>query len=377
MSEKSENAPLRYVGIGVAGAVFPSHRDAIQATGGELVAVCDVNAEAGQARADEYGCAFYTDHETMLRQENPDIAIIATPHPFHKKLAEDCLNFGCDVLVEKPLAVTMEEADAMVETARETGKTLAVNFQQRFRPEIRAAKKVLDEDRLGKILRVELVAVWNRTPAYYRSGGWRGTWRGEGGGILMNQAPHDLDLLCFLLGAPSRVLALTRTLLHDISVEDTAQAVVEWESGALGSLHFSTAEAGLPWKLDVLGTRGLLQIGSGSATLGTFEEDLRDAMQSTKASAIEPPMTAQALKLEDGAGDHRAVHRNFVAARRGDEPLSCDGDEARCSLQLANAMILSSYREKPVTLPIDRREYSQLLQELRESERDGEKEKSA
>ena len=370
MSEKSTEKPLRYVGIGVAGVVFPAHRDAIESIGGELVAVCDVNAQAGQARADEYGCAFYDDLETMLRETKPDIAIIATPHPFHQKLAEQCLRAGCDVLVEKPLAVTMEEADEMVETARETGQTLAVNFQQRFRPEIRAAKKVLDDGKLGKILRVELVAVWNRTPAYYGSGGWRGTWRGEGGGILMNQAPHDLDLLCFLLGAPSRVLALTRTLLHDINVEDTAQAVVEWKDGALGSLHFSTAEAGLPWKLDILGTRGLLQIHDGSATLSAFEDDLRDTMKNTKASSVAPQMHAETLSQEDGAGNHRAVHRNFAASLRGEEPLSCNGDEARCSLELANAMILSSYREKPVTLPIDRREYSQLLEELRASEKE-------
>lgn len=364
MSEKSENAPLRHAGIGVAGVVFPSHRDAISHSGAELVAVCDVNAEAGKARADEYGCAFFSDHREMLRETKPDIAVIATPHPFHKALAIDAMRAGCHVLVEKPVAVTVEEADEMIEVARETGKLVAVSFQQRFRPEIRAAKEIIESGKLGQIQRVDLVAVWNRTPAYYRSGGWRGTWRGEGGGILMNQAPHDLDLLCFLLGAPSRVLALTRTIFNPIETEDTAQAIIEWPTGTLASVHLSTAEAGLPWKLELLGTRGLLRIGYGSASLQTFESDLRETMETTPATAVDPKLNDTTVEIPPGAGDHRTVYRNFHAALRGEEPLFCDAVAARGSLELANAMILSSKREKPVTLPIDRREYSQLLGEL-------------
>ena len=356
MSENLLNAPLRHVGVGAAGVVFPMHRDAIAANGGELVAICDTDIGAGQARAKKYGCAFFDDSGAMLRATKPDIAVVATPHPFHKTLAIEALQSGCHVLVEKPIAVSVEEADEMSDAARATQRILAVNFQQRLRPEILAARAVMDAGGIGDITRIDLVSIWNRTPAYYRSGGWRGTWRGEGGGILLNQAPHDLDLLCFLMGAPSRVLALTRTLFHDIEVEDSAQAILEWPQGALGSVHLSTAEAGVEWKLDFLGTRGLLQIRHGSATLHSFESDLRTAMAQTEATSVDPAMRSETLALAQGASNHRAVYRNFHAALRGEEALSCDAAGAIASLELANAMILSSYREKFVALPLDRGE---------------------
>lgn len=363
----SAQKPLRHVVIGAAGVVFPSHRDAIRATGGELLAISDLNIEAGQKRAAESDCAFFADHREMLRATQPDIVVITTPHPFHCALAIEALGAGFHVLVEKPVAVEASEADAMIEAARAANRVLAVNFQQRLRPEIRAARQLIASGRLGKILHIELVGVWNRTPAYYRSGGWRGTWSGEGGGILLNQAPHDLDLLCFLLGKPARVLALTRTLLHEIEVEDTVQGIVEWPDGVLGSLHFSTAEAGIPRKLEISGTGGRLQIDEGHAVFHAFEKDLRDAMAVATAIEIALPTNAETLELEPGAGDHTAVYRNLHAALRGEEALSCDGVGARDSLELANALIFSSHREKFVTLPLDRNEYSKLLQELRDA----------
>src|SRR5437764_953673 len=151
------------------------------------------------------------------------VAVLA-PHPFHAALTLDCLAAGAHVLVEKPIAVQVAEADLMIEAAERAGRLLAVNLQHRTRSEIRTADKLIQSGRLGDIQRVEMVAIWTRTTSYYAQAGWRGTWQGEGGGVLMNQSSHSLDLVCHLVGQPGRVVAWNRTLFHAIETEDTSMA---------------------------------------------------------------------------------------------------------------------------------------------------------
>ncbi|MEZ4675271.1 MAG: Gfo/Idh/MocA family oxidoreductase [Caldilineaceae bacterium] len=229
--------PLRHAIIGLGAGIVSAHLPAIQELDNVVVVGgADVNAATGQARADELDCPFYTDHRQLLAEVQPDITIILTPHPFHAAIAIDALNAGSHVLVEKPMAVQVAEADAMIAAAKQNNRLIAVNFQQRFRPEVEAARQLIENGQLGEIQRVTQVEPWLRTVAYYKSAGWRGTWKGEGGGVLMNQAPHSLDLLCHLAGMPKRVVAWNRTLRHSIEVEDTSMAMLEWENGALGSI---------------------------------------------------------------------------------------------------------------------------------------------
>src|SRR5262249_37660618 len=147
-------------------------------------------------RAAELGCPYFADHRDLLEVARPDAVAILTPHPFHAPLALDAFDAGAHVLVEKPMAVQVSEADTMIDAAGRAGRLLAVNLQHRTRAEIRTMHKLIADGRLGQIQRVEMVAAWTRTAAYYKRAGWRGTWRGEGGGVLMNQAPHTLDVLC-------------------------------------------------------------------------------------------------------------------------------------------------------------------------------------
>jgi predicted dehydrogenase len=261
--EESQQSRLRHVIIGVAAGVFGGHRPALALPTVDLVAVSDINTEVGTQRASELQCAFYKDYRQMLRETRPGVAVILTPHFLHPAIAIDCLQAGCHVLVEKPIALQVADADAMIEEANRSQRLLGLIFQHRFRPEIRAAKKLLQEGLLGDIQRVELSAVWTRPDSYYKLASWRGTWAGEGGGILINQASHNLDLLCHLMGLPARLYAWTRRLLHQIETEDTAQAILEWPNGALGSLHISSAEADIPERLKILGTRGYLELAHG------------------------------------------------------------------------------------------------------------------
>jgi predicted dehydrogenase len=351
--------------IGVGAAVLGMHRPALGLETVELVGVMDVNRELGLERAEELGCPFYDDYREMLAEARPEVAVVMTPHPFHAPIAIDCLRAGCHVLVEKPLAVEVAEADAMIEAAERAGRLLAVNFQSRHRPDVRAAKRLIGEGRLGRIQRLDLTATWTRPAAYYRSAAWRGTWAGEGGGILMNQAPHHLDVICHLMGPPARVVAWTRTLLHQIETEDTAQAMLEWPDGTLGSVHVSTAQAGQPERLEISGTAGQLTISRGELTFRGFEPELHEHVATSLDFFKAPADRELAVEREPGAGDHLAVYRNLHAAILEGAPLAADGAEGRMSLELANAMIYSSYTGSQVELPLDRREYAALLEELR------------
>jgi predicted dehydrogenase len=357
---------IRTVVIGVGAGVFELHRDALVPQQElDLVGVSDINTDVGKERAAQLGCAFYPDHGDLLRAARPDLAVVVTPHPFHAPIAADCFDAGCHVLVEKPMAVQVAEADAMIAAAQQAGRLLAVNFQMRHRPAVRAARALIDAGRLGLPQRVELVAIWTRTASYYRLGAWRGTWAGEGGGILMNQAPHNLDLLCHLMGAPSRVAAWTRTRLHAIETEDTAVALLEWPSGALGTLHVSTAEMGDPERFELAGTRGTLSIERSGLSFRETDTDLRTFVEESPEPFGKLPLRAVDVTLEDGRADHAAVYRNLVGAIRGTEPLLTDGVSARDSLELANAIILASHTGRQVELPLDRAAYASLLEQLK------------
>jgi predicted dehydrogenase len=351
--------------IGVGAGVLDMHRPALRQETGQLVAASDVNVELGQQRARELACAFYTDHRAMLAETRPDVAVILTPHTFHAPIAIDCLQAGCHVLVEKPMAIQVAEADAMIEAAAQADRLLAVNFQQRCRPEVQAARRLIQQRHLGDIQHVDLAVTWTRTAAYYRLGDWRGTWVGEGGGVLMNQAPHDLDLLCYLMGVPARVVAWTRTLLHQIETEDTVQAMLEWPDGALGSLHISTAEAGQPERLDIVGTAGCLQLGRGELTFQRFDLDLREHVLQSPRPFSAPALYPVPVELEPGSGDHVSIYRNLHEAILRGAPLIADGVDGRMSLELANAMICSSYTGDEVELPLDRQRYAALLEDLK------------
>jgi predicted dehydrogenase len=305
----------------------------------------------------------------MLAATQPDVTVILTPHPFHAAIAIDALNAGCHVLVEKPMAVQVAEADAMIAAATKNNRLIAVNFQQRFRPEVVAARHLIQSGQLGEIQRVTQVEPWLRTVAYYKSAGWRGTWQGEGGGVLMNQAPHSLDLLCHLAGMPKRVVAWNRTLRHSIEVEDTSMAMLEWPNGALGSIFFSTAEAGTR-RMEIVGTGGILNISEGGKiTFQRYDPNLVEHILHSPERFAAPALVEEAVPLNDGLGKHIEVYQDLHRAITTGSPVRADGTEGLMSLELANAIIYSSYTGDAVTLPLDREGYATLLHTLQQGKR--------
>ena len=370
-TRSSEPASMRYVIIGCAAGIAPLHLQALaQLPTASIVGMADIDARRGAARAAEVGCPFFVDHREMLAALRPDVAVICTPHPTHAPLALDCFAAGAHVLVEKPMAVEVAEADAMIAAADAAGRILAVNFQQRFRPAIERARGLIEAGELGELVRVLCIEPWYRPAAYYRSATWRGTWAGEGGGVLMNQAPHTLDLLCHLAGMPAKVWGWTRTLCHAIECEDTAQAMLEYPNGAPGYLYASTIEAGVKRRMQIIGDRAALELAGEQLTIYRFAPSL-SAYRATSTELFSAPgITTEAVELPPGdGGGHLAVHRDLQAAIVEQRRPRCDGREGRMSLELANAVILSSYTDQAVTVPLDRAAYTALLTDLKAGRR--------
>ena len=356
---------LRHAIVGAGANVFNMHRPALALPTIELVGVVDLSREAAERRAEELGCPAFTDHRAMLERLEPDVVVVTTPHPFHARIAIDALEAGAHVLCEKPMAVHVGDADAMIDAAERAGRLLAINLQFRHRPEVRAAKRLIDEGRLGELQRIDVLATWTRAGVYYTVAPWRGTWKGEGGGVLMNQAPHNLDVLAHLMGMPARLVAWTRTRLHQIEAEDTAHAMLEWPNGALGSLHISTAEADKSDRVEILGTAGRLVLKQGTLTAEAFEPDLREHIRASQQPFSAPRCSPLAVELPASSGDHAAVYRDFHAAILNGTPPLADGVQGRMSLELANAMTYSSRTGSTVELPLDRAKYVALLDQLR------------
>ena len=355
---------LRTVVIGAGASVFNMHRPALQLSFIDLVALSDINHDSVKESASEFQCDFYLDYQEMLQVVQPDVAIILTPHPFHAQQTTDCLEAGCHVLVEKPMAIEVAEADAMVTAAEKANRLIAINFQQRFRPEVQAAYQLIQNDVLGQIQHVDMALSWPRTAAYYANGGWRATWKGEGGGVLLNQAPHDLDLICHLLGQPKKVYAWTRTMLQTIEVEDTIQGMMAWPNGGMGSIHISTAEGKRPYRLEIIGTKGTLNIAQGSIECNLFKEDIRETITQSPEGFPQIETHPHEVELPDGTGDHVAVYQNLRDAILDGAPLGADGKQGLMSLELANAMIYSSHHQQEVELPLNREAYGRLLKTL-------------
>ena len=360
---------LRYVVIGVAASIFPSHRRAQLAEGINVVAACDNRAEPGKQRAAEIGCAFYEDYRAMLAETKPDVAIIVTPHPLHPSIAIDCLRAGCHVLVEKPMAIDVASADRMVAEADTCGRTLAINFQHRLRPAVEKARQLVVEGAIGALVRTLSIEPWFRTAYYYRTADWRAKWTSEGGGVLLNQAPHTLDILCHLAGLPRKVWGWTRTRYHSIQVEDTAQAMFEYPNGAPGYLTVSTVEVGVAPHLQIIGEKGAIELVGNQLTIYRSTPSSREYMLTSAEMFGKPETSSETLEIPDTSGAHLAVYRDFKAALRDGRQPRCNGREGIMSLELANAITLSSYADRAVTLPLDRAAYSELLSDLQAGKR--------
>ena len=354
---------IRYGLIG-AGVVAGMHLEALAALEDvELVGIAAHDRAGAEARASEYGCRAFATGEELLAQEL-DVVAIGTPHPSHAGLTIAALESGAHVLCEKPLAPEAREADAMIAASERTGRLLGVCFQQRFRPVIVAAKRLIDEGRLGPLVRASVVDPWYRPHAYYASADWRGTWKGEGGGILMNQAPHTLDLLCHLAGPPATAWGLAQRRAQPMEAEDTATALVTYAGGAVGTIAVSTLEPG-DQRIELVGDRGRIEIVGESLRFERFDPSISEHLTAATEMFAAPERVVEEVELPPGRGDHVALHEDFAPAVREGRESRVPAREALWSLELANAIVLSTHAQRAVPLPVDREAYRTLLAQLR------------
>jgi predicted dehydrogenase len=335
----------------------------------ELAAVCDIVPEVAQSTAAKFGVPGFTNHLELLDSGLVDMVIVATPHYFHPTIAVDAFERGIHVLSEKPITVTVSDADRMIAAAKKSGLKFGVMFQMRTNTRNIAAKKIIDEGRLGEIYRTALIMGWYRSQAYYDSGTWRATWAGEGGGVLINQAPHLLDLFTWLAGLPKVVTAQVNTRIHDIEVEDEAIAVLEYPNGAHGYLYASVTEVPGEETLEICGEKGKLVIRDGQLRLWELEMPRKQFTVENTEMWGSPKSVEVPLDVPPGHDSHGEITSNFARAILNDEPLISPGEEGLRAVEMINSIILSGKRGKPVTLPVDRAEYDTLIEELKKTSR--------
>lgn len=354
------------IGVGGMGSGHASTMQSVEEC--ELKAVCDIEPEVAESVASEYDVKCFTDHKDLIDSGLVDAVTVATPHYFHPPVSIYAMKKGLAVLSEKPIAVTVKAADAMVNTAKETGVPFAVMYQSRSKPTNQAAHKLIAEGRLGKIYRTCLISTrWFRSQAYYNSGGWRGTWKGEGGGVLLNQAPHELDLFSWFGGLPSKITAHTATRRHDIEVEDEAAAMLEYPNGAVGYIHFATTEAPGTNLMEFCGERGKLVIYNGRLSFYELETPVQEFTDNTDQMWGSPDANEVEVPIEDRESGHIAIIRSLARNILYDEPILAPGVEGLNSMELINGILLSGNKGKPVDVPVDRDEYEAFIEEKRKS----------
>lgn len=344
---------LRAVVVAAGSHIFQAaHLPALDEVGIEVVAAFDVAAEAVRPLAESRGWYLARDLDDLLATE-ADLAIVCAPHPLHADIVTRCLAAGFDVVVEKPVAVRLTDIDAIAAAQERTGKSVAVVHQHRLRHETVAARRLIANDDLGRIHRVVATGSFPKRSAYYADTPWRGTWRGEGGGVLLNQGLHTVDLLVHLLGAPSRVASSLRTVVHPIETEDTADVMIAWPSGAVGSLHITSAAALDDDRIEIFGSRGALRLDATGlhVRLGGEDADAFAHAPGGHFDVFEVP--AWRFHTPHGAGSHTEVYRD-VASTLGEraEPF-CPVVDARTSVEVIAAATIASSARTWVELPLD------------------------
>ena len=356
---------LGIIGVGGMGSAHAKLMPEIEEV--QLSAVADIDPDVAKQVGEQYDVPFFTDYRQCIGSGLLDAVLVATPHPAHPEVAEYAFSKGLHVLTEKPMAINPVEADRMIDAAKRAGKVFAVMYQMRTERPYRIARKAIQDGIIGDLMRTEMVAAYYRNQAYYDSAEWRATWVGEGGGVLVNQAPHALDMFCWLAGLPQNVTASTRTRLHEIEVEDEAFAVLEYANGAHGYLYTTTNESPGTTRFEIAGNEGKVVIQDGQVTIRRVVPPVREFTLSATNMWGGPETEPVTVEVDDMPVGHAQITRNFARAILYGESLLSPGEEGIWCVELASGIILSSKRDKTVSLPVDRGEYDALLNELRAS----------
>lgn len=333
------------------------------------VSRCELTAVSSStpAKLEKYqGLKTFDAGEKLIRSGEVDAVLIATPHYSHTTLGIEAFQAGLHVMVEKPISVHKADCERLVAAAKANPKLVfGAMFQLRTEPRYKKLKQLIDSGELGQIVRVNwIITDWFRTEAYYASGGWRATWKGEGGGALLNQCPHQLDLLQWLVGMPSCIRAFCQFgRYHNIEVEDNVTVFMEFPNGATGVFITSTGEAPGTNRFEIAGERGKIVLEGGKMTFTRNEVSMRDFSKTAKTGFARPDLWNVEIPVENAPAQHATVMQNFVEAILDGAPLIVPGAEGTNSVEIANAALYSTWTRQTVELPLNSGAYEEALQE--------------
>lgn len=356
-------ASWRLVALGGGAHIFSAaHAPVLSELGVDVVGVHDPDASRAADVAARWGWPACDGLDELLAVP-ADAAVVTAPHPAHAHLVRACLAAGKHVLVEKPLAATAADVDAIVEQARQHGLVVAVALQHRLRSEVRLARRLIDEGWLGGLHRAMVTSYYPKRDVYYRVAPWRGTWSGAGGGVLLNQGQHDVDTLLHLCGMPRRCFARTRTALQATETEDTAEALLEWDDGATGSLHVSSAANGGGQRIVLVGTGGKMILEAGMLQFERNEQDITEFARGD-GGPFDQLGTVPEEPYVGCGGTHEELYRDFLDALASGRAPVAPADDARGAVEVTNAVALSSHTDRPVAVPVDRDAYRSFVDEV-------------
>ncbi len=344
---------MRYALIG-CGRISPNHIEAARNNGLEIVAICDILPEAMQSKVDLFGLKgvhCYTDYRQMLKEEQPELVAIATESGKHAAIALDCITAHCNVIIEKPIALSIADANAIIKAGKEEGVVVCANHQNRFNKSVQYIRKALEEGRFGKLYHGAAHVRWNRGESYYKQAPWRGTWA-QDGGCLMNQCIHNIDLLRWMLGDEiDEVQAYTAQLNHPyLEGEDLGLALVRFHNGAYGLIEGTTNvyPKNLEETLYLFGEKGTAKAAGASDNIieeWSFADDLDDPEEVKQKFCENPPNVY-------GFG-HTPLYQDVIEAiQTGREPL-VNAEAGKRALELVLAIYKSAAEHRPVKLPLD------------------------
>ncbi len=356
---------LGIIGVGNMGTSHFNNCRNIE--GMDVTAVCDIDPN----RIKDMEVKKFSDSRELIRSGLVDAVLVSTPHYDHTTIGIDVLENGLHLLVEKPISVTMTDAERLIRAHKDKTKKFAAMFNQRTNPAFIKIKEMINTGELGEIRRVSwIITDWFRTEAYYASGGWRATWKGEGGGVLINQCPHNIDLFQWFIGMPDKVIANANLgKFHNIEVEDEVTALFEYQSGVTGVFIASTGEAPGTNRLEITAENGKVVFESQKITFTKNKVPMSQFCKTDKGSFRTPEKEVIEYGFDSVGEQHVGILKNFRDAILKNEPLIAPAEEGIKSVMLANAMLMSGLTKKPVSIPNDLKKFPSILEKLKKKSR--------
>lgn len=348
------------IGFGIigCGAIGGAHAEAIRkAAGARLVAVADMSEQRARKMGEDYGVSYYSNYKDLLQRDDVDVVNICLPSGLHMDACIDAADAGKNILCEKPLEITLPKIDRILEAMHRNKVKLGVVFQRRFQNSSKLIKDAIDKGKFGKLISGSAYLKSYRTQAYYDSGSWRGTWQMDGGGCLMNQGIHGIDLLQWFMGPVKSVYAVTDTAAHErIEVEDVAVALVKFSNGATGVIEGSTScYPGLPATLEVYGKDGTVTLQEEKLIRWDFINPTKEDEALAKEAEEERSRfdkIDRSNPLSVVGDSHLPLIEDMVAAVREDRDPTISGEEGRKAIEIILAIYKSAQTGKEVELPL-------------------------